>query len=109
MKIMEYRIIKHIAVLGKNKFGFKELNIVRWFDHDAKFDIRIWTTDHEHFKGGLTLTYQELKTSKEALVEWFSSEEATKIAKNKNYSGIEASGLDEVMQNVVNDLIKRVR
>lgn len=75
---MEFRIIKHIAVFGKNQHGYKELNLVRWFDKDAKFDIRIWSMDHEHFKGGLTLSYKELEDLKDALVEWFDSEEAKK-------------------------------
>lgn len=106
---MECRIIKNIAVLGKNQFGIKELNIVRWFDKDEKFDIRIWTIDHERFKGGLTLSYQELVTLKDALNDWFCSKEGIEVAKNQKHQTKDVYGMEEIMYNVYKELKKRGR
>lgn len=72
---MECRIIQNIAVLGRNQYGIKELNLVRWFDQHDRFDLRIWTEDHKHFKGGITFSYQELYILKESLDKWFQSED----------------------------------
>lgn len=65
---MEYSIIKHIAVLGENKNGWrKELNIVSWNGHEPKYDIREWSADHVKMSRGVTLTESELSALKGAL------------------------------------------
>lgn len=66
---MEYRIIRNLAVLGKNRMWIKELNIVRWYDKHDRFDIREWTPDHQYFNKGITLSDQEMSILKEAINE----------------------------------------
>lgn len=39
----------------------KELNIVKWSDYDAKYDIREWNPDHTRMSKGLTFTEEELR------------------------------------------------
>lgn len=64
---MEYRIIRNLAILGKNRMWVKELNIVRWYDKHDRFDIREWTPDHRYFNRGITLNEQEMYNLKEAI------------------------------------------
>jgi hypothetical protein len=54
---MEFKIIKHIDVIEKKTGGWnKEINIVKWGEHEPKLDIRDWNEDHTKCGKGITLT-----------------------------------------------------
>lgn len=56
-----YEIIKEIAVLSENSTGWRmELNLVKWFGNEAKYDIRDWSPDHTRCGKGITLSDDEL-------------------------------------------------
>ena len=59
-----YEIKEHIADLSKpNEKGWrKELNLIKWFDKEPKYDIREWGPEHKQMGKGVTLTYEELET-----------------------------------------------
>jgi hypothetical protein len=71
---MEYRIIRNLAILGKNRMWIKELNIVRWYDKHDRFDIREWTPDHVYFNRGITLSDEEMYNLKEAINGYYFSD-----------------------------------
>ncbi len=56
---MEYKIIESIAVISRRGSWAKELNIVKWGEHDPKYDIRDWNEDHSRCGKGITLTEDE--------------------------------------------------
>lgn len=56
---VEYKIIDTVAVLSDKGTWNLELNIVKWGDHAAKFDIRTWNEDHTKCGKGITLTDEE--------------------------------------------------
>jgi len=62
-KEITFEIVKHITALGEaSKKGWsKELNVVKWGDGEAKYDIRDWNKEHTHMSKGITLTEKELK------------------------------------------------
>ena len=65
-------IVKRIAVIGdKNKSVTKQLNLISWNNKEPKLDLRSWSEDGERAYRGLTLTYQEARDLRDALVEYF--------------------------------------
>lgn len=56
-----YEIVEHIAVLGENPKSHwtKEINLVKWYGRDAKYDIRDWAPEKEKYGKGVTLTQEE--------------------------------------------------
>ena len=51
-----YEIVKHIGVLSTSPKGWtKELNIVSWNGHEAKYDIRGGSPDHDKRGKGVVL------------------------------------------------------
>ena len=68
MSEIKYEIIKKIGVLSKSASGWtKEVNLIRWNDRDAKYDIREWSPDRERRGKGVTLSKEELLALKELL------------------------------------------
>ena len=68
MPAFTYEIVKEIAVLSENPRGWqKELNLVSWGGHDAKYDIREWSPEHDRMGKGVTLTEEEAQKLKELL------------------------------------------
>ena len=64
-------IEKHLGVISTSQNGWtKELNLIRWNDRPAKYDIRDWDENHEKMSKGITLTEDELKT----IIELFKSQ-----------------------------------
>ena len=56
-----FEIVEPIGHLKSFPSGWtKELNIVRWNDGDAKFDIRDWDMEHKHMTRGVTLRSDEM-------------------------------------------------
>ncbi len=62
MAEIKYEIVKHLGVLSQNaKDWTKEINLVRWNDRAAKYDIRDWSPDHESMSKGITLSEDEME------------------------------------------------
>ncbi len=69
MEDVNYKIIRHIGIIRKNKSGWtKELNIISWNGGKPKYDIRDWDEEHVHMSRGITLTQEELKKLSELLL-----------------------------------------
>jgi hypothetical protein len=68
MAEIKFEIVKKIGVLSKSGKGWtKELNLVRWNDRDAKYDIREWSPDGQTMGKGVTLSTDELKALRDLL------------------------------------------
>jgi hypothetical protein len=68
MSEIKFEIIKKIGALSKSGSGWtKELNLIRWNDRDAKYDLRDWAPDGEKMRKGVTLSKEELSALKELL------------------------------------------
>lgn len=62
MADLKFEILERIGVLSTKANNWnKELNIVKWSDYDAKYDIREWNPDHTRMSKGLTFTEEELR------------------------------------------------
>lgn len=62
---INFEIVKHYGVLSEKQspksVWKKELNLVKWNDGDAKFDIREWDENHERMSKGIVLTEDEFR------------------------------------------------
>ena len=68
MAEIKFEIVKKIGVLSKSASGWaKQLNLIRWNDRDAKYDIREWSPDGEKMGKGVTLSREEMVALKELL------------------------------------------
>ncbi len=68
MADIKFEIIKKIGVLSKSDKGWaKELNLIRWNDREAKYDIREWSPDGKTMGKGVTLSNEELAVLRELL------------------------------------------
>jgi hypothetical protein len=68
MSDIKFEIIKKIGVISKTDKGWaKELNLIRWNDRDAKYDIREWSPDGKTMSKGVTLSREELAALRELL------------------------------------------
>lgn len=78
-----FSIEKHIADLRKSESenGWtRELNIVKWGDRDACYDIRDWNKDHTKMSKGLSFSEEELKALAEAIDQTFRKKPAPRRA-----------------------------
>lgn len=54
-------LIEHVATLSTSRSGWtKEVNLIRWNDGAAVYDVRAWSPDHERSSKGVTLTEYEM-------------------------------------------------
>lgn len=68
MADIKFEIIKKIGVLSSSEKGWtKELNLISWNDHPAKYDIRDWDPNHQTMSKGVTLSKEELAALKALL------------------------------------------
>ncbi len=68
MSEIKYEIIKPIGVLSKSDSGWTtELNLVRWNDQEAQYDLREWSPDKVRRGKGVTLSKSELLALKKLL------------------------------------------
>lgn len=66
----KFEIEQHIAVIATTEKNWtKELNLVKWGEYPAKYDIREWNPDHTRMSKGLTFTEEELVELREILNE----------------------------------------
>ena len=63
-----FEIIQECGVLSEGTKGWQtELNIVKWGDHEPKYDIRPWSPDHTKMGKGIVLTAEEISELKKLL------------------------------------------
>lgn len=68
MSEISYEIVEELGVLSENSKGWrKELNLIRWNNGEAKYDLRDWAPGREKMGKGLTLTVKEAAQLKELL------------------------------------------
>lgn len=59
---MKFEIIDQIAVISRRGTWSLELNVVKWGEHDPKYDLRTWNDDHSKCSRGITLNEDEART-----------------------------------------------
>ena len=60
--ICDFEILAHICTLKTERDNWtKEFNIVKWKDHEPKYDIREWSPTHEYMTTGCTLSHDEME------------------------------------------------
>lgn len=65
-----FELIDEIGVLHTETDGWSmELNVVKWNNGVAKYDIRKWNEDKSRMSKGLTLTEEELQGLHKLLLE----------------------------------------
>jgi hypothetical protein len=65
-----FEIVEHIGVISVYPTGWKkELNLVSWNGGNSKYDLRDWSSEHEHMSRGVTLHKEEAKKLFELLKE----------------------------------------
>lgn len=63
-----YEILEHIHVIKRANTGWDlELNFVRWYDHEPKFDLRWWRRSNRKYGKGITLNLDELMSLKKTM------------------------------------------
>ncbi len=71
MSDIKFEIVQKIGVLSESATGWKkELNLIRWNDRDAKYDLRDWAPDGEKMGKGVTLSKAELTALRDLLNEF---------------------------------------
>ncbi|MEG0989130.1 MAG: PC4/YdbC family ssDNA-binding protein [Clostridium sp.] len=64
---IKYNIVTTLVVFPAEGKYHKELNLIEWGNHKAKYDIRGWNDDHTDMTKGITLSEEDLKLLKEKL------------------------------------------
>lgn len=59
---MKFEIIDQIAVISRRGTWSLELNVVKWGEHEPKYDLRTWNDDHSKCSRGITLNEEEART-----------------------------------------------
>jgi hypothetical protein len=68
MSDIQYEIVKRFGELSVSKTGWsKQLNLIRWNEREAKYDLRDWAPDGEKMGKGVTLTRDELLALRDLL------------------------------------------
>lgn len=64
-KKFDYEIIEKIGVISTTKTTSKEINLIKWGQNSAKYDIRVW--GDKFTAKGITFTLEEMKILKELI------------------------------------------
>lgn len=60
MADINYEIIEELGILSSTASGWqKELNFISWNEGEPKYDIRMWSPDHQRMGKGISLSYAE--------------------------------------------------
>ncbi|MGL4623533.1 MAG: YdbC family protein [Culicoidibacterales bacterium] len=63
-----YTIEQNLGILSQSNQGWtKELNVISWNGHPAKYDLREWSPEHDKMTKGITLTPQEMRLLQAAI------------------------------------------
>ncbi len=69
MSDLKYDIIDTLLVFPAVGTWHKELNLIKWGDHEPKYDLRPWNDDRSKMGKGITLTKEELNYLRSSLQE----------------------------------------
>ncbi|MBR5139585.1 MAG: hypothetical protein IKV16_00895 [Clostridia bacterium] len=68
MPEIKYELIESIGIVSEGKNGWnKELNLIKWNEREAVYDIRTWSPDREKMGKGITITVEEAKVLRDML------------------------------------------
>ena len=68
MPEIKYELIKSIGIVSEGKNGWnKELNLIKWNEREAVYDIRTWSPDREKMGKGITISVEEAKVLRDML------------------------------------------
>lgn len=68
-KEIKHELIEQIGIIGRKESGWtKQFNLIRWGDHEMKYDLREWSPTGEPGKG-VTLTKEEIENFRELMAE----------------------------------------
>ena len=68
MPEIKYELVETIGVVSEAKNGWnKELNLIKWNDREAVYDIRTWSPDREKMGKGITISVEEAKILRDML------------------------------------------
>ena len=57
-----------IGIVSEGKNGWnKELNLIKWNEREAVYDIRTWSPDREKMGKGITISVEEAKVLRDML------------------------------------------
>ena len=68
MPEIKYEVINTIGIVSEGKNGWnKELNLIKWNEREAVYDIRTWSPDREKMGKGITISVEEAKVLRDML------------------------------------------
>ena len=67
MADLKYTIVDTLLVFPSAGKYHKELNLIEWEDHKAKYDLRSWNKDRSEMGKGIVLSKEEMEILKEKL------------------------------------------
>ena len=68
MPEIKYELIESIGIVSEGKNGWnKELNLIKWNEREAVYDIRTWSPDREKMGKGITISVEEAKALRDML------------------------------------------
>lgn len=68
MPEIKYELVKSIGIVSEGKNGWnKELNLIKWNEREAVYDIRTWSPDREKMGKGITISVEEAKVLRDML------------------------------------------
>ncbi|MBO7302597.1 MAG: hypothetical protein J6U68_00240 [Clostridia bacterium] len=68
MPEIKYELIESIGIVSEGKNGWnKELNLIKWNEREAVYDIRTWSPDREKMGKGITISVEEAKVLRDML------------------------------------------
>jgi hypothetical protein len=68
MPEIKYELIEAIGIVSEGKNGWnKELNLIKWNEREAVYDIRTWSPDREKMGKGITISVEEAKVLRDML------------------------------------------
>lgn len=68
MPEIKYELVEAIGIVSEGKNGWnKELNLIKWNEREAVYDIRTWSPDREKMGKGITISVEEAKVLRDML------------------------------------------
>ncbi len=68
MPEIKYELVEAIGIVSEGKNGWnKELNLIKWNEREAVYDIRTWSPDREKMGKGITISVEEAKALRDML------------------------------------------
>ena len=68
MPEIKYELVEKIGIVSEGNNGWnKELNLIKWNEREAVYDIRTWSPDREKMGKGITISVEEAKVLRDML------------------------------------------